>query len=218
MLRNDKSVALVSDAGTPLLSDPGYRAVRAAIENGIAVVPIPGASALLPALTGSGLPTDSFLFLGFLPAKPGARRKQLESLVGQRQTLVAYESPHRVLETLAAIFEIFGKRQVVLAREVTKLHEEFLRGTASEIQEQLTARGSIKGEITLVIEGREEGGIEVDPVQAVEQLEAVGASRMEAIKTIAKLQGRPKREVYRLVEERGNNPRGRNRGSGQSGQ
>jgi 16S rRNA (cytidine1402-2'-O)-methyltransferase len=218
ILRNERSVALVSDAGTPLLSDPGYRAVRAAIENGIAVVPIPGASALLLAITASGLPTDTFLFLGFLPAKPISRRKRLESLVGQKHTVVAYESPHRVLETLNAIAGILGRRRLVLAREITKLHEEFLRGTASEIREQLAARGSIKGEITLVIEGAEEAATEVDPVLAVGQLEAEGASRMDAIKTVAKWQGLPKREVYRLVEERGSNPRDSNHGSGQSGQ
>ncbi len=218
ILRNEKSVALVSDAGTPLLSDPGFRVVHAAIENGISVVPIPGASALLSALTASGLPTDSFLFLGFLPAKSTARRKQLENLVRQEQTLIVYESPHRVLETLNTIAEIFGERRLVLAREITKLHEEFLRGTAAEIQEQLAARGSIKGEITLVIAGGELAVSNADPVQAVEQLEAEGTPRMHAIKTVAKRQGLPKREVYRLVEARGSNPRDSNRGSGQSGQ
>jgi 16S rRNA (cytidine1402-2'-O)-methyltransferase len=218
MLRKEQSVALVSDAGTPLLSDPGYRAVRAAIENGIPVIPIPGASALLSALTASGLPTDSFLFVGFLPPKAVARRKWLESLAGQTQTLVAYESPHRVLETLTAISDIFGKRRVVVAREITKLHEEFLRGTAAEIQEQLVSRGSIKGEITLVIEGGQEAASEVDPALAVEQLETEGATRMDAIKTVAKWQKLPKREVYRLVEERGSNLRDSNRGSGRTGQ
>jgi 16S rRNA (cytidine1402-2'-O)-methyltransferase len=218
MLRNEKSVALVSDAGTPLLSDPGYRVVRAAIENGIAVIPVPGASALLPALTASGLPTDSFFFLGFLPPKPIARRKRLESIAGQSQTIVAYESPHRVLETLNTMAEIFGERRLVLAREITKVHEEFLRGTAAEIKDQLAARGSTKGEITIVIEGRKEAASELDPALAVEQLEAEGTPRMAAIKAVAKRQGLPKREVYRLVEERGSNPPDSNRDSGQNDQ
>ncbi len=218
ILRQDNSVALVSDAGTPLLSDPGYRVVRAAIETGIAVVPIPGASALLPALTASGLPTDSFLFLGFLPAKSVARRKRLEGLAGQTRTLVVYESPHRVLETLNVIAEIFPERRLVLAREITKLHEEFLRGTAQEIEKQLVARGSIRGEITLVIAGGEEVAHEIDPVLAVERLEAEGTPRMEAIKAVAKRQGLPKREVYRLIAERGSSPQDSNPGSGRSGQ
>lgn len=218
VLRGEKSIALVSDAGTPLLSDPGYRVVRAAIENGIAVVPIPGASALLSALTASGLPTGTFSFLGFLPPKVVARRKRLESLVSQNQTIVLYESPHRVLETLDFLAEVFGKRRLVLAREITKLHEEFLRGTAADIRDQLAARGSVKGEMTLVIEGAKDTPIEMDPVLAVEQLEAEGTPRMDAIKAVAKRQGLPKREVYRLVEERGSNQSGNCRGSGQTDQ
>lgn len=216
ILRNEKSIALVSDAGTPLLSDPGYRVVHAAIENGIAVVPIPGASALLSALTASGLPTDTFSFLGFLPPKVSARRKRLESLVSQNQTTVVYESPHRILETLDLLAEVLSKRRLVLAREITKLHEEFLRGTAAEIRYQLAARGSVKGEITLVIEGAKEVPAEIDPVMAVQQLEADGTLRMDAIKAVAKRQGLPKREVYRLVEERGSNHQDSSRGSGQT--
>jgi 16S rRNA (cytidine1402-2'-O)-methyltransferase len=218
ILRGEKSIALVSDAGTPLLSDPGYRIVRAAIENGITVVPVPGASALLSALMASGLPTGPFCFLGFLPPKIVARRKQLESLVSQNQTMVVYESPHRVLETLDLLAEIFGGRRLVLAREITKLHEEFLRGTAAEIRDQLAARGSVKGEITLVIEGARETPADIDLAVAVEQLEAEGTPRMDAIKAVAKRQGLPKREVYRLVEERGSNHSGNRRGSGQTGQ
>ncbi len=215
MLNAGESVALVSDAGTPLLSDPGYRLVSAAVEHGVAVVPIPGASAILPALTASGLPTDSFLFLGFLPPKSAARRTRLESLAGQTVTLVLYESPHRVLETLQAIGEVLGERRLVLARELTKLHEEFLRGTAAEIHEQLAAREAIKGEITLVIARQERAAVSSDPLPEVRCLEAQGVPRMEAIKTVAKQLGRPKREVYRLVEEQGSNRADRNRGSDQ---
>ncbi len=218
MLQDGDSVALVSDAGTPLLSDPGYRVVRAAVEAGITVVPIPGASAILPALAASGLPTDSFLFAGFLASKAGARRRRLEELIDETATLVIYESPHRVLETLSIIAEVFGNRKMALARELTKMHEEFLRGTAAEIRSELEGRGPVKGEITLVI-GRGEATVgSSDPATDVKQLEAEGMQRMEAIKTVAKRLDLPKREVYRLVEEQDSNPPGKNRDSDRSDQ
>ncbi len=215
LLADGKSIALVSDAGTPLLSDPGYKIVSEAVGKGIPVVPIPGASALLSALTAAGLPTDSFLFLGFLPPKSIARRNKLESLVSQTTTIVAYESPHRILETLAEIQSILGTRRMVLARELTKMHEEFLRGSAAEIHKQLAARPSIKGEITLVI-GRGENIVTIDdPAAEVERLAREGLSRMDAIKAVAKQSGLPKREVYRAVEERDSNPADKNRDSAQ---
>jgi len=217
-LQRGESVALVSDAGTPLLSDPGYRLVAGAIEKGIEVVPIPGASAILSALVGSGLPTDSFLFIGFLPPKATARSKKLESLREEGATLVAYESPHRILETLTHIEEILGIREVVLARELTKLHEEFLRGTAAQIREQLESRASIKGEITLVIARAAEHAAVGDPAESVDLLEKQGVPRMDAIKTVARQLGLPKREVYRAVEERGSNLSGKSRDSGQTDQ
>ena len=218
MLQRGESVALVSDAGTPLLSDPGYRLVAGAIEQGIEVVPIPGASAILPALVGSGLPTDSFLFVGFLPPKAAARSKKLASLRDQATTLVAYESPHRILETLSSIEEMLGAREVVLARELTKIHEEFLRGTAAQVRQQLEARPSIKGEITLVIARAAERSVVGDPAENVMLLEKQGASRMDAIKTVAKQLGLPKREVYRAVEERDSNPSDKSRDSDQTDQ
>src|SRR6185312_3285493 len=150
LVRGD-SVALVSDAGTPLVSDPGYRVVSEAIAHGIPVAPIPGASALLAALTASGLPVHEFRFTGFLPPKARARRKMLEILAHETMTIVAYESPHRILETLADMRELLANASVVLAREVTKVHEEFLRGSADAILEILEARGAVKGEITLII-------------------------------------------------------------------
>ena len=208
-LKGGQSVALVSDAGTPLVSDPGYRLVRAAVEEGIAVTPIPGASAALAALTASGLPTDQFLFAGFLPVKAVARRKKLEEVAQQTSTLVLYESPHRILETLADMAEILGARPVVLGREITKLHEEFLRGTAGEIREQLETRASIKGEITLVVGRGEEQALKGDAAEEVARLESEGVERMTAIKTVARQLGLPKREVYRRAEERGSNPPGR---------
>jgi len=207
MLQRGESVALVSDAGTPLISDPGYRVVAAAVEAGLAVVPLPGASAALAALAASGLPTNEFRFIGFLPPKQTARRKALAALATETATLILYESPHRILESLADIAEEMGARPVVLARELTKIHEEFLRGSAAELHATLSARDSIKGEITLVIGQAVAEPSSADPLDEVAQLEAQGMSRMDAIKTAAKRLGLPKREVYRrAAAERGNNP------------
>jgi 16S rRNA (cytidine1402-2'-O)-methyltransferase len=204
MLQREESVALVSDAGTPLVSDPGYRVVTAAVEAGVTVIPIPGASAVLAALAASGLPTNEFRFAGFLPPKQLARKKALEELSAETATLVVYESPHRILDTLADIQEVMGSRPVVLARELTKLHEEFLRGPAGEIREQLQARSSVKGEITLVIgRAEEQNGMAGDPLEAIAALQNAGVERMEAIKSVAKRLGLPKREVYRLAMEQG---------------
>ncbi len=190
-------IALVSDAGMPLVSDPGYRLVHAAVEAGIPVVPIPGPSATLAALAASGLPTDSFHFAGFLPPKAGARARVLEDLADERATLIFYEAPHRIVETLEAIEKVMGPRPVVVARELTKIHEEFLRGTAGEVREQLAARDAVKGEITLLI-GRARGPVPDDtPLEeAVEALERRGISRMDAIKQVARKRGLSKRAVY----------------------
>ncbi|MGA7410457.1 MAG: 16S rRNA (cytidine(1402)-2'-O)-methyltransferase [Bryobacteraceae bacterium] len=202
-LESGESVALLSDAGTPLVSDPGYRLVQAAIAHRIPVVPLPGASAALSALIASGLPCDEFRFIGFLPPKQHARRKLLDTLRSEPATTIAYESPHRILDSLADIAEVLGPRPVVVARELTKLYEELLRGNAASILAELKARNSVKGEITLVIGGgQNEIPANVDPVQEVARLQSEeGLERMEAIKTVAKLLGLPKREVYRLVEE-----------------
>lgn len=195
------SIALVSDAGTPLISDPGYRLVTAAIEAGIVVVPLPGASAALTALIGSGLATDEFRFCGFLPPKTTQRRKLLEQVKPETCTLIFYEAPHRILDALEDIEAVMGARPVVVARELTKLHEEFLRGTAAGVREQLTGRPSIKGEITVLI-GKPEREVEADdtPIEeAVRALEETGRARMDAIKEVAKSRGMAKRDVYRLV-------------------
>ncbi len=216
-LEGGEAVALVSDAGTPLVSDPGFRIVRAAIEHGIPVIPIPGASAALAALAGSGLPPDEFRFIGFLAAKSGARQRQLEALAEEEATIIAYESPHRILETLLDISRLRGSRPIVLARELTKIHEEFLRGSAAEIHAALSARPSIKGEITLVI-GRAAmvDGMQ-DPLAEVQRLQAEdGLERMDAIKAVARRLKLPKREVYRLVEEAGSSSPGRRRDSDRS--
>jgi len=151
-LKAGASFALVSDAGTPTLSDPGYYLIRAAIEAGITVCPVPGASAALAALAASGLPTDRFAFEGFPARKKGKRAKQIEALLEERRTLIFYESPHRILGLLEAIRHIMGERRVALGRELTKVYEEWLRGTVSEVILQLEGR-RIRGEITLIVEG-----------------------------------------------------------------
>jgi len=193
------NVALVSDAGTPLISDPGYRLVTAALAAGISVVPIPGASAVLSALSGAGLPTDAFRFCGFLPPKQGQRKKALEALRGEDCTLIFYEAPHRILDALADVAAVYGERPLVVARELTKLHEEFLRGTADEVNAQLAARPSVKGEIVLLI-GKGAPVASDTPVdEAVRELEQKGVPRMDAIKQVARERGLSKRDVYKQV-------------------
>ncbi|HUE24044.1 MAG TPA: 16S rRNA (cytidine(1402)-2'-O)-methyltransferase [Bryobacteraceae bacterium] len=196
------TVALVSDAGMPLICDPGYRLVRAAIDSGIRVEAVPGPSAVLTALAASGLATDSFHFGGFLPAKSGQRLRELEGLKDYASTLVFYEAPHRIVETLAAVEQALGNRPVVVARELTKMHEELLRGTAAEVRAALSARESVRGEITLLI-GKRAGVAEDDTplTDAVDACVAQGMSRMEAIKTVAHRRGLSKREVYGALEK-----------------
>jgi 16S rRNA (cytidine1402-2'-O)-methyltransferase len=152
-LKQGDRIALVSDAGTPGISDPGFRLIQLAIENQILVVPIPGPSAVIAALSVSGLPTDSFLFKGFLPHKMKKRRGLLKELEDVRETLIFYESPYRISETLRDIYEVLGDREIVLSRELTKIYEEVLRGKVSKIQIQMGER-KLKGEITLVISGK----------------------------------------------------------------
>jgi len=197
-------IALVSDAGMPLVSDPGYRLVRAAIELDIPVQAIPGPSAALTALAASGLPTDSFRFGGFLPSKQGQRAKVLEALAQEQATLIFYEAPHRILEALEAIELALGPRPVVVARELTKIHEEYVRGTAAEVRAILAARDSVRGEITLVIGKATAPAPDDTPIdEAVERLIESGTARMDAIKQVARQRGLSKREVYdQLVKEK----------------
>ena len=203
-LLEGKSVAIVSDAGTPGISDPAYRIVLAAIEHGIAVVPIPGAVALVAGLVASGLPTDSFLFAGFLPSKKMARRTRLEELKAERATLVFYEAPHRIRETLIDALEVLGDRQASLARELTKLHEQFIRGKLSVLVAHFDANQP-RGEMTLVIAGNAKDNL--PPVETgsiseqVERLMLGGANRSDAIKQAAKSRGLSKREAYQLMLE-----------------
>src|SRR5258705_2093875 len=203
-LESGAKIALVTDAGMPGISDPGFRLIALAIRHHVPVVPIPGASAFLAALVASGLPTDSFRFSGFLPAKSGQRRKLLETVRESPRTQVFYEAPHRLLETLADVAEILGEdRHVVVAREVTKIHEEFLRGRAVEVLEQLKSRGDVKGEITLLIAKAEGSELraarsELSVAQRVKQIMSEDkVDEKSALKKVAKERGIGKSEAYR---------------------
>jgi 16S rRNA (cytidine1402-2'-O)-methyltransferase len=203
-LEGGARIALVTDAGMPGISDPGFRLIALAIRHHVPVVPIPGASAFLAALVASGLPTDSFRFSGFLPAKSGQRRKLLESVKDSPRTQVFYEAPHRLLDTLADVVEVLGDdRDVVVAREVTKLHEEFLRGRAIEILGQLKARGDVKGEITLLIAKAETEDLrpETSTVSIAQRVREImsteKADEKAALKKVAKERGIGKSEAYR---------------------
>jgi 16S rRNA (cytidine1402-2'-O)-methyltransferase len=203
-LQAGSSIAQVSDAGMPGISDPGYRVVKLAIEQGITVIPVPGASALVTALAASGLPTDAFEFRGFLPAKSGQRRTALESLRDVQHTVVFYEAPHRILESLQELVGILGaERQVVIARELTKLHEEFIRGAAGEILKSLEGR-ELRGEITLLI-GKAETADHATrgkdlPKRLKEIMESERLDEKAALKVLAKEQGLSKSELYRELQ------------------
>ena len=211
-LLGGERIAVVSDAGTPGISDPGMFLTRAAIKAEIPVFPVPGANAALSALVASGLDTERFLFLGFLPPKTSARRSDLEKLkagLNQPATLVFYEAPHRILEALEDVERVWGAAcAVVVARELTKLHEEFLRGTVAEVREQLARRDRIRGEIVLLVDAQPATatGAAAVSVQAriAELKEAEGLDEMDALKRIARERGISKSEAYReLQRERG---------------
>lgn len=193
-----EDVALVSKAGMPGISDPGYELIKAAIDNGIKVVSIPGPSAITAALAISGLPTDSFVYLGFLPRKKGKRASLLSSLVGETRTIVAFEAPHRLLAALEDIKETLGNRFMAVTRELTKVHEEVLRGTASEVIEHFQENPA-RGEFTLVIQGAaEEPWDEQIIKEALARLLAEGEAGSVAAKKVAKLARRPRSDVYRI--------------------
>lgn len=198
-LKAGSSVALVSNAGTPSVSDPGYRLVKEAIANSIRVIPIPGVSAAIAALSVSGLPTDSFVFIGFPAKKKAKRLKQLQVLAGESRTMVFYESPKRILTLLKEIINVMGDRYGVLSREMTKLHEEFIRGFLSEILSSLDARPAIKGECTLLVTGCEESkevSIKTVRTEIMKALEKKESKLSEISKIIGKKYGLPKKKVY----------------------
>jgi 16S rRNA (cytidine1402-2'-O)-methyltransferase len=202
-LEEGDSVALITDAGTPLISDPGYRLVEGAVARGIPVVPVPGACAAVTALSAAGLPTDAFLFEGFLPSKATQRRARLEALAGLDCTLVFYESPHRMLAALEDVAAVMPQRPVVAARELTKAHEEILRGTAADVRDQLGRRASVLGEFVLLLGKPAAPASRPDDAELsreVEELIHSGAERMAAIKEVARRHGLSKRDVYQAVE------------------
>lgn len=200
-LRQGRDVAVVSDSGMPLVSDPGYRVVHAAAEAGVDVRVVPGPSAAIAALVVSGLPTDRFVFEGFLPRKKGERRTRLEALAADPRTIVLFESPNRVAATLSELLEVLGDRRVALARELTKLHEEVLRGRLSEVAERTEP---LKGEVVLVVEGATEARSPDAEELAREAAELVegGKRKKEAAAEVAKRHGASANAIYRALLER----------------
>ena len=201
-------IALVSDAGMPGISDPGERVIRAAVECGLNVVAIPGASALVSALVASGLSTGSFRFIGFLPARSGERRSALESLRNGAETLVIYEAPHRILEMLADVEKTFGPdRRIAIARELTKVHEEFLRGTVNDVAAELRKRATIKGEMTIMIAGKQPGAAAQPQrgglVQRMREVMDSGSlDEKAALKKVAREFNTSKSQAYREWQRR----------------
>jgi 16S rRNA (cytidine1402-2'-O)-methyltransferase len=201
MLREGKNIALVSDSGTPLVSDPGYELVSICRTEGITVIPVPGPSAAIAALVGSGLPSDSFFFAGFLPPRISSRRRKLRELASIPSTLILFEAPHRLLASLEDVAAVLGARRATLARELTKIHEEFLHGTLPELLRTMRERPAIQGEITLVIERGEEAPVEPAWPESIrqhleEEMARNGLPRNQALKIVAKQRGISRREAY----------------------
>jgi 16S rRNA (cytidine1402-2'-O)-methyltransferase len=208
LLLAGKDVALVSDAGTPLINDPGFRLTSAAIQLNLPVVPIPGPTALISALVVSGLPSEQFLFAGFLPSRANARRQKLEELAAIEATLVLYEAPHRIAATLKDALEVLGNRQATVARELTKLHEEIARGSLRELIERFGDGSAVRGEIVLVISNaavaETSGDGAVEPasrrlIERVSELESEGLDAKLALKKAARELGLKRDEAYRVI-------------------
>lgn len=206
LLQQGTNVAVVSDAGTPAISDPGFRLVRGAIENGITIVPVPGPSALVSALIATGLPTDEFFFGGFLPARSGARRARFEAVRSVPGTLIFYEAPHRLAASLNDAYEILGEREAVVARELTKLHEEIKRGRLSELAQHYSAVEQPRGEIVLLIDRTvlDQSASQKSPKKSVaalvKQFEAAGLDHRAALKKAARELGLSRAEAYRRLQ------------------
>lgn len=205
LLETGASVAIVSDAGTPGISDPGFRLVNDALRRGARVVPVPGAAAFVAALVASGLPTDEFFFGGFLPARSTARRARLMQIRSLNSTLIFYEAPHRIAQTLADAREILGEREAAVARELTKLHEEIARGRLSELAERFASEGETRGEMVLIIDrsviGAEtvEENSEANVAARVAALESEGLDSRAALKKVARELGLSRPEAYRRL-------------------
>ncbi len=198
-LKAGSSVALVTNAGTPAVSDPGYRLVKAAIANHIRVIPIPGVSALITAISAAGLPTDSFIFAGFPAKKKAKRLKQLQDLADEKRTLIFYENPGRILAFMEDLADVMGDRYCVLCREMTKLHEEFLRGILSEIMDMLRERPAVKGECTLLVKGCGENNkvsLDVVRTELIKGFAENGSKLSEVTRTVAQKYGLSKNKVY----------------------
>lgn len=213
LLASGKDIALVSDAGTPLLSDPGVQLTNLAIESGIRVVPVPGVTALVAALTGAGLASEQFLYAGFLPARTSARRAKLEELRTIPATLVFYEAPHRIAATLRDAFEVLGDRGAVIARELTKIHEEFISGSLPQLAERFHATKPARGEMVLLIDRPSAAGPTGNPNQTttrtklatlMAQFESAGLPARTALKKAARELGLKRDEAYRLWEDQKN--------------
>jgi 16S rRNA (cytidine1402-2'-O)-methyltransferase len=207
-LRKGKNIALVSDSGTPLVSDPGYELISLCRKSGVPVVPIPGPSAALAALTGSGLPAENFFFAGFLPARDAQRKRRLEELAGIPATLVLFEAPHRLLRSLKDMALVLGARNACIARELTKIHEEFLHGSLPELVQMLQARPRIQGEITVIIEKEKQSPESPGPSfpgsikqHLGEEMQKTGLSRNEALKNVARQRGITRKEAYNKLND-----------------
>lgn len=203
-LKEGANIALVSDSGTPLLSDPGYEIVSACCREGIRIIPIPGPTAAIAALVGSGLPSDSFFFAGFLPSRSSQRKRKLEEVASIPSTLIFYESPHRILASLSDMIEILGIRQAAIARELTKIHEEFLYGSLPEILDLLNARKKIQGEFVVVVDRKEPEVIQAAYPESIrkhleDEMRKTGLSRNEALKSVARQRGIPRKRAYAMI-------------------
>jgi len=206
MLREGKNIALVSDSGMPLVLDPGYELVSCCRKEGIQVIPVPGPSAVTAALAASGLPADTFFFAGFLPARGSLRRRRLEALFSIPATLILFEAPHRLLNSLEDMVAVLGNRRVTMARELTKIHEDIFHGSLTELLDNLQTRPAIQGEVTLVIEPGEAAAVEsVWPASLKQHLEdemtRTGLSRNEALKSVAKKRGISRRDAYNQLTD-----------------
>jgi len=202
-LKKGLDIALVSDAGTPCVSDPGYRLVRTAVKEGVDVVPIPGPSAVVAGLSVSGIPTDSFLFSGFPSKKKEKRKKELEKLNSQKATIVFYESPKRIIGFIKDLLSIFGDRQAMLAREITKIHEEYLRGNLSELLAILMNRESVKGECSLFVAGTNELSVKISDYdldkEILSAIERDDKSTSDTAKYLSKKFNLPKQDLYKRI-------------------